>query len=213
VPFGIDISEDMAEAARRRVPQATITVEDAQTADLASRGPYDLVVSRFGVMFFDQPAVAFANIRRAVASSARLVFACWRTIAENPMFSLGTSVLTAQLSPKVDDDPRAPGPAAFADPAYLQDLLVEGGWADHTITPLDVELDYGRDGSDGVEERLAVILSTSTGRLAERQLRAERGADGWSALLGEVRAALRQHVVGDRLRHPAAVWLVQAASA
>src|SRR5262245_34046303 len=94
---GVDIAPGMADAARHRVPEATIVVGDAQTLDLATEAPgppFDRVVSRFGVMFFRDPAAAFANLRRAAAPRARLVFACWRGREDNPMFTLGTDVFT-----------------------------------------------------------------------------------------------------------------------
>jgi predicted TPR repeat methyltransferase len=71
---GVDISSAMVDAARRRVPAATVVTADAQTADLlaaAPGAPFDRVVSRFGVMFFVDPETAFANIRSATASGAR----------------------------------------------------------------------------------------------------------------------------------------------
>ncbi len=70
---GVDISSAMVDAARRRVPTATVVTADAQTADLlaaAPGAPFDRVVSRFGVMFFSEPQAAFANIRSATEPGA-----------------------------------------------------------------------------------------------------------------------------------------------
>src|SRR4051794_25142912 len=78
---GADISPVMVEAARRRVPAATVVIADAQTDDLlaaAPGAPFDRVVSRFGVMFFADPVAAFANMRAATEPGARLAFVCWR---------------------------------------------------------------------------------------------------------------------------------------
>lgn len=210
---GIDIVPDMVEAARRRVPQATVVVGDAQTADLrtaAPGAPYDRVVSRFGVMFFGDPAAAFANIRHATTPGARLTFVCWRAEGENPMFTLGTSLLEERLDPPRDRSPDAPGPMAFADRDRLLGLLSRAGWESIVVGPLDVELDYAIDGSDGVEERLTMILSTSSGRMAQQELEPRLGPDGWRSLLDEVRAELRRHLVGGAVRFPGATWLVSA---
>lgn len=212
---GVDISEGMAEAARRRVPQATVLVEDAQEVDLLALAPgaaFDRVVSRFGVMFFADPVAAFANIRRATAPEARLAFACWRAEEENPMFALGTSVLIERLAAQPAPDPGAPGPMAFADRDRLLSVLTDAGWSDIVADPLDFTCDYGIGGTDGVEERLAGILGTTTGRRARAQLEPELGADGWADLLDEVRAELRRHLVDGVVRFPGACWLVTAGS-
>jgi len=105
---GVDVSPGMVEAARRRVPSATVIVDDAETADILARAPgaaFDRVVSRFGVMFFPDPVAAFTNLRRATAPGSRLVFACWRAKEDNPMFTLGTSVLEERLNPRPTPPP------------------------------------------------------------------------------------------------------------
>jgi SAM-dependent methyltransferase len=211
---GVDISEGMAEAARRRVPQATVLVADAQTADLlaeAPGAPFDRIVSRFGVMFFEDPESAFANLRAAAAPGALLVFACWRSEDENPMFGLGSKILVDALDPKPEPpEPGAPGPTAFADPERPVSALKAAGWDAVKADAFDFTCDYGIDGGDGVEERLATILKGGVGRLAEEQLRPRLGEDGWNSLVDEVRAELRRHRVDGVLRFPGAVWIVTA---
>jgi SAM-dependent methyltransferase len=213
---GVDIAEGMAAAARRRVPEATVLVADAQTTDLldaAPGAPFDRVVSRFGVMFFEDPVAAFANLRRASAPGARLVFACWRSEEENPVFSIGTTVLVDRLDPKPEpSDPEAPGPTAFADRDRLDAVLAGSGWDQVRIDPLDFTFDFGFDGTDGVEERLTMIVSGGTGRFAREQLVPRIGEEGWEAVLDEVRTELRRHLVDGALRFPGAVWLVTAES-
>ncbi|SDE17517.1 class I SAM-dependent methyltransferase [Glycomyces harbinensis] len=211
---GVDISEGMAAAARGRVPEATVLVADAQTADLlgqAPGAPFDLVVSRFGVMFFEDPQAAFANLRRAAAPGARLVFACWRSLEENPMFSLGSTVLADRLDPKPESPaPGAPGPTAFADRGRLDALLTGAGWDSVRIDAFDFTCDYGFNGTDGVEERVTTVLSGGLGRLAREQLVPRIGVDGWESLVDEVRAELRRRLVGGVLRFPGAVWIAGA---
>lgn len=213
---GVDVAEGMAAAARRRVPEATVLVADAQTTDLLDAvpgAPFDRVVSRFGVMFFEDPVAAFANVRSAAAPGARLVFACWRSEAENPVFSLGTTVLEDRLDPQPEPvEPGAPGPTAFADRDRLAAVLAGAGWDRVRIDPFDFVLDFGFDGTDGVEERLAMITAGGTGRLAQEQLEPRLGAEGWESVLDDVRAELRRHFVDGVLRFPGAVWLATAAS-
>jgi SAM-dependent methyltransferase len=211
---GVDIAEAMAAAARRRVPEATVIVADAQTTDViaaAPGAPFDRVVSRFGVMFFEDPEAAFANLRRATAPDARLVFACWRDLDENPMFSLGSEVLADRLDPQPETPaPGEPGPAAFADPDRVRSLLEGAGWGRIRVSPFDFTCDYGFNGTDGVEERMATISGGGVGRLAREQLLPRLGENGWASLLDDVRAELRRHLVDGVLRFPAAIWLVEA---
>jgi SAM-dependent methyltransferase len=204
---GVDISPGMAEAARRRVPEATVLVADAQTDRLP--GPFDRVVSRFGVMFFADPVAAFGNLRRVAAPDARLVFVCWRTEAENPVFSLGAAPLARRLPPPPPAAPGAPGPAAFADRDRLAGILADAGWQ-AAIEPFDFVCDYGLDGGDGVEECLTAHLGTLPVRTARRALEAELGEAGWAEVVEEMRAEVRQHLVDGVTRLPAATWLVTA---
>lgn len=211
---GVDISSTMVAGARRRVPEATVVVADAQTADLSELTPaggFDAVVSRFGVMFFDDPIAAFANLRNAAAEGGDLAFACWRGREENPMFTLGTEVLGAAMaeppSPPVAGDP---GPMAFADPSWTTNTLTEAGWDAVSIAPLDFTIDYTGDGSDGVERRILGILTTTTGRDARAEVEPRLGEQGWAALLDDVRDSLRANLVDGGVRFPGACWLVTA---
>ncbi|CAN5675041.1 class I SAM-dependent methyltransferase [soil metagenome] len=210
---GVDISEAMVDAARRRVPSATVVLADAQTTDLravAGAPPFDRVVSRFGVMFFEDPVAAFGNIRSAAAPGARLAFVCWRN-GENPMFTLGNDVLTDRLeSCPVAGDSAMPGPLAFGDDERVRTVLGDAGWADVDVEPYNGMCDYGIAGSDGVDERLAVVLSSRTGRAARAELEPRLGPDGWTALVEEVRSELRSHLVDGVLKFVGRVWLVRA---
>jgi SAM-dependent methyltransferase len=211
---GVDIAPGMVTAATARVPAATVLLGDAQVMDLAIEAPgppFDRIVSRFGVMFFADPVAAFTNLRRVAADDAHLMFVCWRTFDENPMFTLGTSVLAERLDPHPEPpEPNEPGPTAFADRDRLAALLSEAGWASVDITPLDVTLDYGFDGTDGVEQRLATILSVTTGRTAYETLRPTLTPEAWAQLIDDVRAELRRHLVDGAVKMPAALWLVMA---
>ncbi|WP_018180756.1 class I SAM-dependent methyltransferase [Jongsikchunia kroppenstedtii] len=208
---GFDISETMIRAAAERVPAASFVVADAQTTDLTDGGPYDAVVSRFGAMFFDEPAVAFANIRKALRPGAPMAFVCWRGLDENQMFTLGNSVLADRLDPRPPPPaPGAPGPTALADPERIRAILAEAGWTSVGIEKLDIVCDYGRDGGDGVEDRLVTVLGSMSGRFAREQLEGRLGPEGWAAVVDEVRVELRRHLVDGRVQFNGATWLVTA---
>lgn len=212
-PVGVDISATMVDGARRRFPSLRFETADVQVADLAAfeADGFDRVVSEFGVMFFDDPTAAFANVLTATTPGGRLAFACWRSLEDNQMFSLGTSLLAARMpEPPPPPSPGQPGPGAFADRDHVARLLTDAGWADVEIVPIDVDLRFGRNGSDGVEERLAVILAGSVGVMATTQLRPLLGDDGWADLLAAVRDEVRTVMVEGAVQFPGRIWLVTA---
>ena len=83
--LGVDVSESLIERARALAPPDTTArfqVADASSAKLPE-GEFDILFSRFGVMFFDDPTGAFAHMRRALRPGGRVAFICWRGVAEN----------------------------------------------------------------------------------------------------------------------------------
>lgn len=210
---GVDISPGMADAARSRVPQATVAIGDAQTDDLLALAgggeAFDVVLSRFGVMFFEDPTAAFTNIRSVTSSGGRLVAAVWRGAEENPVFTLGVQPLLAHMELPAPG-PGAPGPTALADPERTRTILEQAGWDAVEISPLDVTLDYGLDGSDGVEERLAMALAGGTWRIAAARLRPTLTEAQWDALVDAARDEIRDASVDGVVRIPGACWLVTA---
>ena len=211
---GVDISEPMIEAARRRVPEASALVADAEFDDLLAAAPGDpfaKVISRFGLMFFADPGAAFANIRRACSAGAALTIMCWRSFAENPMFTLGSDPLIKRLEqPPTPPEPGAPGPTAFAERDRLRSLLEGAGWDSVSIEPFDFVCDFSKRGGDGVEERLAFILGNEGGRRARAELEPRLGSAGWEEVVDEVRAELRGELDGGAVRFPGACWFVRA---
>ena len=211
---GVDISTAMVEAARRRVPTATVVTADAQTADLlaaAPGAPFDRVVSRFGVMFFADPVTAFVNIRSATAPGARLAFVCWRE-GETYMFSLALRALTARLAdPPTRPKTGAPGPMGLANPDRIREVLTVAGWSEVTIEPSDGLCDCAIDGSDGVEELLAIALSSTFGSAVRAAVEPGLEPGGWQSLVDEARTDLRAQLV-DGAFPPLTgyAWLVTA---
>lgn len=203
---GLDISPTMIAGARERFGDLEFVVADAQSDPLP--GPFDQIVSRFGVMFFDDPVAAFTNFGRAAQDGATMTFVCWRGIEENPAISSGARKLLAAMgAPLTPPDPHAPGPAAFADAARLRGILIDAGWSAIEIDRLDSVAHYDLDGDDGVDGRMTLMLESDTGRrfFAAVTDEAER-----EAALAEARADIETFVVGGRVEMPAACWLVRA---
>jgi SAM-dependent methyltransferase len=133
---GVDLSRPLLDVARARGGGPHYVQADA--AAIAFDTPFDAVFSRFGVMFFEDPAAAFANLRRA-APRGRLTFVCWRSPDENPAM-IRPLALTRHLLPQSPaPDPDAPGPFSLADPDRVRRVLHEAGWRDLTVTAHDSE--------------------------------------------------------------------------
>lgn len=200
---GIDISEPMIAAARRRAEQerssATFIYADAQTHAFGSTR-FDLIMSRFGVMFFDDSVRAFANLRSAMSDGGQLRSVVWRTPAENPFMTTAeraAGALLPNLAPRRAD---APGQFGLADAQRVQKILEQSGWDDIDIRPIDVscslpEKELGRYGTRFGPVGIAL-------READPQTRARVAA--------AVRAAFDPYVQGTEARFTACCWLMCA---
>lgn len=139
---GVDISEPLVAAARARAAAdslpASFICADAQTHRFEPQG-FDAVISRFGVMFFDDPSAAFANIRSAVKEGGRLSAIAWRGPLENPFMLAAAAAVAPLLPPQPAPEPNAPGQFAFADGARVHSILHSAGWSDVDVSPLDLE--------------------------------------------------------------------------
>ena len=167
--FGVDISRNMLEVARRRAADAGLshlafTEADASSASLPQ--DLDLIFSRFGVMFFAEPVAAFAHMRGALKPDAqkaggRLAFVCWRAARDNPWaFVPVAAARQATGIQPANPDPHAPGPFAFADDARLRGILTGAGFADVAITPFEHLMPMGAN------PRAAAEYATRSGPVA-----------------------------------------------
>jgi SAM-dependent methyltransferase len=134
---GADISSAMLAAATKRLAETglrnvSLIETDAQTHKFEP-GRFDLITSRFGVMFFADPAAAFTNLAAATRAGGRLCFACWGALEDNEHWLLAYRVALAHLGPPEPKPPRAPGPMAFADHAYIHEFLGTAGFADIAV--------------------------------------------------------------------------------
>ena len=161
---GVDLSSAMIAGARaaadasglERDHRPTFDVADAQVADLAALNegrPYDVIASRFGVMFFADPEVAFTNLAAAAAPGARLAMVCWAAPALNPWFTEprdATIPLLESVTGVSKPEPAdAPGPFSMADSAHPIEVLERSGWADASARPVNTDLYLGGPGPIG----------------------------------------------------------------
>lgn len=136
---GYDISAPLLELARKRAGESGLSNVDFVEVDVQTDAwdgtPYDLAVSQFGVMFFDEPTAAFASIRRHLVPSGRFVFACWQGVERNP-WHLGTALRELLPPPRVPAPGKSPvGPFALGDDEYVHELLQAAGYATVVGTP------------------------------------------------------------------------------
>lgn len=206
--LGIDISEPLLAAARRRCLAGGLTNirlvrADAQTHRF-ERACHDRVVSRFGVMFFDDPVGAFANLARALRPGGRLAFASWGPLEANPWFVLPLQVAVPRLGPPEPQPPRAPGPLALSEPDYINEILTGAGLVEVQIDRVDSHLPGAH--STHAEAELMSLFGPLARLLRERDAdEATRGA-----LVTELADRLAPYATADGVRLPATFHLVTA---
>ena len=204
---GIDISRPMLDLAKSRASgRANISFELADASAHAFTRQYDLLFSRFGVMFFDDPIGAFANLHRAVKPGGRLAFICWRTPAENPWASAPLAAARPLLPEQPVPDPFAPGPFAFADPQRVLSILTDVGFHDVEIEKHDGVMPMGRDLGVIAEQTLQIgPLSRAVGEV-DPALRVK--------IAETARGALEAFAAADgEISPPTGCWLVRARTA
>lgn len=138
---GVDISRLLLESAsdlarESQAPNVSFEEGDAQTYAFAL-GNTDLVFSRFGVMFFENPDAAFRNLKAALRPGGRLTFVCWRSLPESEFFAIPMAAALKLVAPPAPIDPDAPGPVAFANPDRVRGILSRSGFTEIAIDPLD----------------------------------------------------------------------------
>ena len=206
--LGIDISAPMLARAGQIAP-AGLPV-DFVLAD-ATVYPFDpasidLLVSRFGVMFFAEPALSFANMRRALRPSGRLAFACWREPRENPWLMMPLQAVYKHVPKLPQLGPEDPGPFAFASEARVNRILSEAGFSGIAMEACDLSLDVA--GDRGLDAAVEAALEIGP---------AARALDGQppvmiAAATVSIREALKPFARGQAVPLPASVWIVTASA-
>jgi len=200
---GIDISEPMLALARTRAERAGIPADfvraDAQDYPFEP-ATFDMIISRFGVMFFDDPVRAFKNLRRAARPGAALRTVAWRRPEENPFMTVAERAVAPLLPSLPPRHPGAPGQFAFADAHRVRGILADSGWAEVDVSPIDVPCTFSEaDLTHYVTHLGPVGQALST---ADARTRAE--------ITQLARAAFDPYVYGAEVRFTAACWMMAA---
>ncbi|MEO0439643.1 MAG: class I SAM-dependent methyltransferase [Pseudomonadota bacterium] len=203
---GVDVSRPMLDLARSRGGEnVQFFLEDA--AQFQSDQKYDLVMSRFGVMFFEDPLAAFKNIRTNLKPGGRMVFVCWQSPKTNLWVMVPMGALKPLLPEAPETDPHDPGPFAFADPERLEGILRDAGFGEIAIAPQALEVCLAQSG--GIDE--AVRFSSRIGPASRALKEADEALH--PKLLAALKDALAPHDKDGRVALPGGIWVVTAKAA
>ena len=200
---GIDVSHAMLAVAETRT-HGNATLIRADIADWRAPAPFDLAVSQFGLMFFADPVAAFAAIAANLRPHARLVFTCWRGMAENAWAAVPMQAIADLLPQSPPAASYAPGPFSLAAPAHVEKILTAAGFAEMTITPFDFDVVFAATGGVAAAVDLAMQIGPASSALAgtDKSVRA--------AAAERLRVALAGRERGDAVALGGAIWLVEA---
>ncbi|MDB1088049.1 methyltransferase domain-containing protein [Streptomyces sp. ACA25] len=202
---GLDLSGPMLERATARAQEeglGNVTFEqgDAQVHPLPSAG-FDVALSRFGIMFFADPVVAFANIGRALRPGGRLTFVCMADPRRNEWVQVLSAMNSHVPAPDLGAAD-APGMFSLADPERIHGVLTEAGFAEVSAEPVETPTLWGRDAADAADFMLASGPS--------RSFLAGAGAEAADQVRMSLLHALRPHEAADGVRLRGSAWLVTA---
>src|SRR5690349_11612920 len=197
---GVDISEQMIALARQRAADAPVefVVADAGSHRFDS-GAFDVIASRFGVMFFEQPERAFANLRTATRGGGTLRAVVWRRAEETPFMTAAEQAVGGMLAlpPRSTD---GPGQFAFADRARVRHILDDASWSEAAVEPVDLPCAFPAADLDAYVGTMGPV-----GRALTEHDEATR-----ARVVEHVRPAFDRFRHGDEVRFTAACWLVTA---
>jgi ubiquinone/menaquinone biosynthesis C-methylase UbiE len=206
--IGVDISEPLLERATKTASDMMLNntsfqVKDVQVDEMP-RSYFDIAFSRFGVMFFEDPFEAFKNINHSLKDNGQLSFVCWQHASLNPWQSLSIQVIKEFLDLPAPA-PKSPGPFAFEDKIYINEILTESGFRDIQIkdNQEDIVMFSGKSIREACEDYLTInpvvteMLKNSPTELREEIL---------EALIGK----FSDFHNNDGLLFPSATWIVTA---
>jgi ubiquinone/menaquinone biosynthesis C-methylase UbiE len=206
--LGIDLSSRMLTLARERAAAAEMGEAEFLQADVQihpfNEGECDVIVSRFGMMFFDDPYAAFANLARALRPGGRMVFVAWQDMTRSEWIMVPGAAAAAHVGLPQGIAPNAPGPFALADPDRIREILDQAGFTELTLEELTRPMRIGDDLDD--------VEAFFTGSLPlVRDLLAAAPADKAAAASDAARKALEPYAGPEGVvMNENGAWLVTA---
>ncbi|MFE1172564.1 class I SAM-dependent methyltransferase [Streptomyces sp. NPDC058773] len=204
--LGVDLSGTMLAEARKQaaaagLAQVAFAQGDAQVHDFGDAA-FDVVISRFGLMFFADPEAAFSNLARALRPGGRLAFLCWRDLAQNPYLTVPFGALAPYAGQPDFGAPGEPGPFSLADAGRITALLEGAGFDGISVGAVDEPMWMGADEDDAVASLTAMPLA--------RKMLDQLGDEARKSALTALRDTLAAHRGEDGVRLGSAAWLVTA---
>ncbi len=204
--LGVDLSSAMLDRARQATADEGLTNVAFERGDAQVHAftppAFDVALSRFGVMFFDDPVAAFTNIRRALRAGGRLAFLCWQEALRNEYIAVPLGAALAHVPVPDVGGPDTPGPFSLADPGRIDEVLTRAGFEQVATAPLEAQMRLGKDAEDAVEFLGGTGLARALLESVEPAV-AQRALDA-------VRDALRPYERPDGVHLAGAAWLVTA---
>jgi SAM-dependent methyltransferase len=203
---GMDLSAAMLQVAEQRARAEGLANVRFEQGDAQVRAflpaEFDLIISKFGVMFFEDPVAAFANLGSAIPSRGRLVFVCWQDLARNDWVMIPASGALSHV-PFPDLGPEgAPGPFSLADPDHTRRVLTETGFEGIEINEIVEQMFLGDNAANATE----FLRGSGMARLLFENV----DADTERKAVDAVRDALEAHEQPEGIWLGSAAWLVAA---
>lgn len=201
--LGLDISAPMiaraSELAEAEGSASKFLAGDAQTHAF-DPAAFDLIVSRFGVMFFSDPVAAFANLHRAAKPGGKLTMISWRSMTENPFMTVAERA-AAPFLPDLPPRPASePGQFAFADQHHVHGILEEAGWKDAASEAIDMPCAFPVASLDTYLSLMGPV----------GQMLARADAALQQQVIGAIRTAFDDYIEGPDIRFTGACWFTRA---
>ncbi|WP_395776842.1 class I SAM-dependent methyltransferase [Aquidulcibacter sp.] len=202
---GVDISTSLLALARKRAgARRNVSFLEADASDATFNGQFDLLISRFGVMFFDNPQAAFNHLVQQIKPGGRVVFVCWRPPSENEWVTMPMGVVVSVTEPPAPPPPDAPSPFAFANPERVTAILEGAGLKDVRFTPVNAAMPMGSD--KGAVQAADFIMEVGPAALPIAQLSPE----GIAMVREKMELEIQPRLEDGLLTLGGAIWVVEA---
>lgn len=200
--LGVDISAPILKLGTQRfgdVSQLQFELADAMTHTF-SEATFDTMTSRFGVMFFPDPAAAFSNIRKAIKPGGRLCFMCWQPMTENDWMAIPAAAAFSVLPAPERPAPGTPGPFAFGDPDYVRGIVEPAGFGELSFSAVTETLTLG-----SLDETMELMTQMGPAAQSLREVEEHERLEATA----KIRDALNEHQRDGAIRMRGSVWIVE----
>ena len=207
----IDISQSMIEFAQNKLAkqlnftQYAFIVDDAQTHTF-NKNYYDLLISRFGMMFFSNPLLAFKNLYHSLKKGGQMFFCTWSGIRENDFFGIPLITLSNFLNISIPNFDDQPGPMSLSEPTLIKSLLKNSGFIDTKVVTKKVNL----VGLENMDQQLFILLNIGPAGRLFKEYKLDQDKKKVSILKEQLKKNLKNKIHKDELVLTANVHFIHA---